>query len=146
MDKIDRFVGKHEFLSNFYPSVVEMFDGQIYPTAEHAFQAHKTHDLGLRYDISQMSTANAAKKAGRRLVLRDDWEDIKLSIMEGILFKKFTQNLDLRESLLATDGAELIEGNTWGDKFWGVCEGKGYNHLGMLLMKLRATLLTASSR
>ncbi len=53
---------------------------------------------------------------------------------------KFTRHFDLREKLLATGDRKLVEGNTWGDTFWGVCRGNGKNHLGKILMKIRAEL------
>jgi len=138
--KIDRFTGEYEFLSNFFPSPIRMHDGMTYPTVEHAFQAHKTHSLLLRLTISDLSTPNESKRAGRQLELRDDWEDIKDFIMEEALRQKFVTHSELKEKLLATRNAELIEGNTWGDTYWGVCRGKGKNRLGKLLMALRDKL------
>lgn len=140
---IDQFKGDYRFLSNFFPSSIEMYDGVRYPTSEHAFQAHKTHSMEERRHIASLDTPGKAKRAGRRVTLRDDWEVIKISIMEGVLFQKFSMHLDLRQKLIDTGDAELIEGNTWGDTFWGVCRGKGENHLGKLLMKIRQALKQA---
>lgn len=135
--KIDSFKGDHAFLSNFYRSSIVMHDGMEYPTVEHAFQAHKTHDMQERHHISQLDTPGKAKRAGRKVKLRDDWEEIKVAIMRGIVERKFLDHRDLREKLLATGNAELIEGNTWNDIFWGMCRGKGENHLGKILMEVR---------
>ena len=137
---IDRFRGEYEFLSNFYPSEIVLHDLIVYPTVEHAFQAHKTFNTTTRKSIASAETPGDAKKLGRILVLRPDWEEVKLVIMEECLYDKFTRYNDLRDKLLATGDEELIEGNTWGDRFWGVCNGSGENHLGKLLMRLREKL------
>ena len=83
-----------------------------------------------------------SKKAGRRVQLRADWEDVKLSIMEDIVRAKFTQNEDLKQLLLATGDLVLEEGNTWHDTFWGVDvkTQEGENHLGRILMRVRQEL------
>jgi ribA/ribD-fused uncharacterized protein len=72
--------------------------------------------------------------------MRPDWEQVKILIMTSLVRDKFTRHQDLKEQLLATGDAELIEGNWWGDTFWGVCKGKGENHLGKVLMKVREEL------
>ena len=133
--QIGPFRGQYAFLSNF--SLVEVqFEGQVYPTVEHAFQAAKTLDLEKRAEIARLSCPGYAKGAGRRLRLRGDWEDVKLSVMETLLRKKFC-NWRLRRMLLLTQDHELVEFNWWHDTFWGVCDGVGENHLGKLLMKIR---------
>jgi ribA/ribD-fused uncharacterized protein len=85
--------------------------------------------------------AGQSKKLGKRVELRPDWEDVKIDIMRQVLKSKFTQNPELKAQLIATGDAELIEGNNWNDRFWGVCRGKGQNHLGKLLMEVRAELM-----
>lgn len=135
---IQRFSGVYRFLSNFYPCEVK-YRKRVYPSAEHAFQAMKTLDPDMRRRIAALATAQDAKKAGRDLTLRSDWEDIKLEEMASILRVKFADPV-LRNHLLETAPAELIEGNWWGDTFWGVCDGRGENHLGKLLMELRTKL------
>lgn len=75
--------------------------------------------------------------------MRSDWEEVKLGVMEGLLREKFSDP-ELRRKLLATGERELVEGNDWGDSFWGVCAGRGKNHLGRLLMKLREELRATS--
>jgi hypothetical protein len=81
-----------------------------------------------------------AKKLGRKCTIREDWDYIKLGIMDQILRAKFEQNPNLMAKLKATAPKELVEGNTWGDTYWGVCRGRGENHLGRLLMKIRDDL------
>ena len=138
MDVITRFRDEYEFLSNFY-EVPVTFNGLTYGSSEAAFQAHKSTDLA----VHKMFTAlrpHQSKEEGRKIQLREDWEDVKVSIMEEILRAKFTQNPELMEKLLATKQALIVEGNNWKDTFWGfdVNLGYGQNMLGQLLMKIRA--------
>ncbi|KKL10659.1 hypothetical protein LCGC14_2553590 [marine sediment metagenome] len=135
---ITEFKGDYGFLSNFYPAEVWL-DGRDYPSVEHAFQAAKTLDLNIRTDIKSL-TAGSAKRAGRTVRLRPDWEDIKLPIMENLVRQKFQSHAKLGRSLLDTHDRALVEGNWWGDTFWGVHKGKGENHLGKILMKVRDEL------
>ena len=137
--KIDSFSGKYSFLSNFYVWSIE-HEGLTYRTVEHAFQASKTLDQNERRRIANMFAPGDAKRAGRRVKLREDWEKVKVGVMLDLLRKKFAPPTLLSNALLNTDDAELIEGNTWGDRFWGVCEGEGKNILGKLLMALREEL------
>lgn len=139
MNKIDCFNGEYAFLSNFYQSPV-IISGIEYPTNEHAFQAAKTLDPILRERIAKLSTPGQAKKAGRNLILRSDWEEIKIQVMRIVVRRKFESNQNLANLLLATGDAELIEGNTWRDTFWGVCNGIGANNLGKILMSVRSEL------
>lgn len=142
---IPTFEGAYRFLSNFYacPNGV-MYEGIRYPTSEHAYQAAKTNDPSMRLRIAALPTPLAAKRTGRYVLLRPDWEEVKVEVMRAVLQAKFSDP-ELADALLATDDAELIEGNWWGDKFWGVCRGVGKNKLGQLLMQLRAEL-RASNR
>lgn len=140
-DRIKAFVGDFEFLSNFYITPVT-FEGVTYPSAEHAFQAAKTKDKVKRYYFSKhIETPGQAKRAGRKLRLRQDWEEVKIDIMEQIIRDKFSRD-PLKSKLYVTGTLELIEGNYWGDQFWGVCEKKGWgrNMLGKTLMKVREGL------
>lgn len=137
--KIDSFTGEYEFLSNFSKSIV-YYDGVQYPTVEHAYQAAKTLDLDKRLVISELKTPALAKKAGRKLSIREDWGDVKIGIMESLVRQKFVNNPTLRFQLTSTMEAELIEGNWWKDTFWGICNGVGENHLGKILMKIRNEL------
>lgn len=137
--KISEFQGEHRFLSNFWPETV-IFEGITYPTAEHAYQSAKTLDMAERRRIAELTAPSDAKREGRALALRADWEQVKFDVMEAVVRDKFTRNADLREKLLATGDATLEEGNTWGDRVWGVYEGQGENRLGMILMKVRDEL------
>jgi ribA/ribD-fused uncharacterized protein len=127
------------FLSNFYPAEVR-FEGLVYQTAENAFQAAKTLDPFQREWFMHVPPG-AAKREGQRLHLRPMWDEVKLQVMETILRDKFSDP-GLAEQLLATGTRKLIEGNTWGDEFWGVDlrTKQGKNHLGRLLMKIRKEL------
>lgn len=135
MQAIKSFNGPHRFLSNFWPSPVQM-DGQWYRTVEHAFQAAKTVSGEHREAIRMCDTPGEAKRLGRQVPMWSDWNDIKINVMRDLLRQKFADP-DLRAALLATGDAKLIEGNTWGDYFWGVCLGEGMNWLGKLLMEVR---------
>ncbi len=132
---------RYKFLSNFFPSTVtstDYRDHNVYPTVEHAYQASKSIDPVVREKICAAPTPGMAKKAGRAAGLRPDWEDVKLRIMLDLLRDKFSGSLGA--ALLATEDEQLIEGNTWGDRFWGVYNGMGENHLGRLLMQVRDEL------
>jgi DNA adenine methylase len=137
-NKIDSFSGENRFLSNFWQTAI-VYEGQEYPSTEHAYQAAKSLDLTVRRAVAATPTAAEAKALGRRIAMRTDWEQVKLQVMEDVLRQKFA-NPDLHEKLIATENSELTEGNTWGDRFWGVCNGVGENHLGKLLMKIRDDL------
>lgn len=134
--KIESFSGEYRFLSNFWYSDVEM-DGVMWPTIEHAFQAAKTEIPSEQREILRANTPGTAKALGRAVTLRDGWDGIKLMVMANLVYKKFSTDEELRAKLIATGDAELIEGNNWGDKFWGVCDGEGLNHLGKVLMHVR---------
>lgn len=136
---IDSFLCDNWFLSNFFPCRI-LYERIEYPTVEHAYQAAKTLDNNIRITIANKETPGQAKRAGKILQLRPDWEVIKLSIMEELLHLKFS-NDSLKEKLLSTFPSTLIEGNTWNDTFWGVCKGQGQNNLGKLLMKIRDELI-----
>lgn len=147
---ITRFTGHYRFLSNFYPATIE-YEGEKYYSTEHAYQAMKTTDLRKREPLQFKSgttlsiSPGKVKSWGRAVPLRSDWEDIKMGVMEGILRAKFEIH-ELRTQLLATGERELIEGNNWGDRFWGVVDGVGENHLGKLLMKIREEIRNAADR
>ena len=135
---IDSFRDEFDWLSNFFPCPVE-FEGLTFGNTEAVFQAAKTLDMEERERFLGLS-GGQAKRLGRRVELRSDWETVKIEIMRQVLKSKFTQNPELREKLIATGDAELIEGNNWRDFYWGVCNGKGQNHLGKLLMEVRVEL------
>jgi ribA/ribD-fused uncharacterized protein len=114
-------------------------EDELYPSAEHAFQAMKTLNSAERRSIALAATPGQAKKAGRALSLREDWERVKDEQMLKILRVKFAV-APLAEKLLETGDQELVEGNWWGDTYWGVCKGTGQNKLGKSLMTVRAEL------
>lgn len=128
---ISLFRDEYFFLSNFYPVEIKL-DGIVYPNAESAFQAQKTLDVEERRKFSMLKNPVQAKRLGRKVKLRDDWEEVKLDIMTEVVSQKFLQHPHLIEMLLQTGDEELVEGNKW-----DVCKGKGENHLGKILMKIR---------
>lgn len=135
---IDSFSGEWRPLSNFWYTPV-MLDGITYSTNEHAFQAAKTLDIWQREAIQVAKTPAIAKLLGRQVTLRPDWEEIKIEVMTDLNRQKY-KNPELRALLLSTGDASLIEGNHWGDTFWGVCNGVGNNYLGKILMSIRDEL------
>jgi ribA/ribD-fused uncharacterized protein len=137
---ITAFAGEYRFLSNFYPAAVDL-DGSTYPTVEHAYQAAKSLEPSTQAKVKRAPRPGDAKRLGRQIRLRPDWEDVKVGIMRDLVRQKFTSHPDLRARLLATGDAELVEGNYWHDTFWGQCPvGTGFNHLGRILMEVRAEL------
>jgi N-glycosidase YbiA len=136
---IDSFRGQYDFLSNFYQCPVR-YEGILYRSSEHAYQAAKTLNMHARevFTLRDMDAA-MAKHLCQALSIRPNWDKIKLVVMNDILIAKFS-DFQLKQWLLETGDAELIEGNEWGDTFWGVCRGKGNNFLGKLLMDLRKKL------
>lgn len=143
---IEQFDGEFSFLSNFYPCKIE-FEGIVYPTSEHAFQAAKAPDHETRLIIAAKKTPGQAKRAGSRrgcIIKNFDqtaWEDKKIDVMGDICRIKF-EDPTLRQQLKNTDDQELQEGNNWNDTFWGVNlkTGKGRNILGKILMIIRAEI------
>lgn len=142
MEPIKSFSDKYCFLSNFYCSFFT-YEGEDWRTVEHAFQGAKTLDPVDKTRIRIADTPGYAKKLGRKVDLREDWEDVKIEIMADLVFKKFKSHTDLMERLKATGVTELIEGNHWHDNFWGDCTCKkcknieGANILGEILMMVR---------
>lgn len=135
---IDRFINENAFLSNFFPSTFR-WKGQLWKTVEHAYAASKTLDSKQFEMIRNASTPAKAKSLGRSVIIREDWDDVKISVMEELLELKF-ENPFLRAELLKTGARPLIETNHWNDTFWGICKGKGENNLGRLLMELRTKI------
>lgn len=128
----------YPFLSNFHPSTI-IVEGKAYKTVEHAYQAHKTIDEPSRETIRNSKDPATAKKLGRGVQMRSDWDDVKVGLMRDFIRKKF-ENPFLRPKLMETGDAELVYGNTWNDRFWGVCRGSGLNWLGRILMEVREEL------
>ena len=134
----------YEFLSNFYEAPVT-YEGLTYLNVEAAFQAQKVFGDEERMQFCSLPP-NKAKRRGRRVQLRSDWEEVKVGLMYEIVKAKFEQNPDLAQRLIATGDKKLIEGNTWGDTFWGINikTGAGENHLGKILMRIREELKGAT--
>ena len=147
---INNFSGKYEFLSNFFMTPV-LYEGILFPSSEHAYQAAKTTSTAERLIIFHCKTAGQAKRAGskksKKITLRPDWDSIRFEIMSDILEHKF-QNNELAEKLIETRGQELVEGNYWHDNYWGICncekcESKPKtNNLGFILMRTRSHILS----
>lgn len=133
---ITEFRDKNFYLSNFYSSPVT-YNGITFQNAEAAYHSQK--DPARANEFKNLNPSEA-KQLGRRVRLRKDWESIKLDIMYKIVTEKFRQNPKLAKKLLDTSNKTLIEGNTWNDTYWGVCNGKGNNHLGKILMRVRKKL------
>lgn len=140
------FRNEYRFLSNFYESPF-IYDGILYPTNEHFFQAMKTKDKVQRRLISEARTPGLAKWMGRRIVLREDWANIRLDVMLYGLRKKFSIP-ELAAKLAATYPHALVEGNWWHDNLWGNCNCpkckniEGQNLLGLSLEQVRLEILT----
>jgi ribA/ribD-fused uncharacterized protein len=143
MEPIAGFFGSYRWLSNFWPAPV-VYEGVQFPTVEHAYQAAKTKDEKRWREFQLAKTPGDAKRLGRTLVIRKDWERVKVGVMLELLRFKFGAHAELATKLLATKDAELIEANNWGDTFWGVWRGKGHNQLGKLLMQVREELKAAT--
>lgn len=137
---IGPFSGEYRFLSNFWP---EPARGGL--TNEHFFQAEKSLDPEERAFVMRASTAMEAKKRGRMIMIRDDWDVVKRSVMLSGLRNKFYLDASLQRALLLTGDEKLVEVNHWGDRYWGV-DGTGENNLGVLLMQVRAELQDTATR
>ena len=135
---IDKFDGEYFFLSNFYPCDVN-YDGMKFRNAEAAFQSAKTV-FSIEKSTFTVLDASSAKKLGRQVLLRKDWEQMKDKVMYDVCYAKFSQNPELLQKLLNTSDSILIEGNTWGDRIWGIYKGEGENRLGKILMQIRDEL------
>lgn len=147
LDTVTAFVGEYRFLSNFWRIAIE-YRERTYPSVEHAYQAAKV-DLNVpNYDelcreIRTACTPGQAKRLGRHVPMRPDWDIDKLFVMRMLLIRKF-DDPSLRKLLIDTSPAVLIEGNSWNDQYWGVCNGQGQNHLGQLLMGIRGDHVAAA--
>lgn len=141
---ITSFRGEYDWLSNFFDVAVRL-ENKWYNTIENAYQAGKTWKTEIREQIAEM-TPGQAKRFGKTIALRDGWEQIKLPLMSTLVRQKFEIS-DWRVLLIDTKDAHIIEGNTWGDKFWGAVwdsekeQWDGSNHLGNLIMNIRARIL-----
>lgn len=137
-DVIDSFSGEYRWLSNFWMVPIHIA-GWTFASAEHAYQAAKSTDPKVWREIQKCAQPGQAKRYGSKITLRPDWDEVRVDVMREILAAKFSHK-DLAQRLFDTGNATLIEGNHWGDTFWGVCRGVGENRLGKLLMEQRAKL------
>ena len=136
---ISEFRGQWTKLSNYSLGSV-WYKDRMYPSVEHAYQAQKSLDPAIQQMIRNAPTPNTAKKIARAVSLRGDWEEVKIDIMRELLKEKFSREPE-KSILLSTGDEELIEGNWWGDRFWGQSPiGNGQNWLGRLLMEIRSEL------
>lgn len=153
MNRINSFKEEHAFLSNFELCKVTL-DGVDYPSVENAYQAAKLNIPNnliltniIRTDNGfDTCTAKQSKRLGRKVILRDDWDEIKDDIMYDLVKQKFSRNTKLKSMLMSTGDRELVEGNWWHDNYWGDCscskcyDIEGKNKLGKILMRVRDEL------
>lgn len=142
MKDILEFQGEHRWLSNFWPAKVEIY-GMVYPTVENAYQAAKTYgkSKGSFRDVPFLTcTPGQAKRLAREMSIRSDWDEVKVDVMRNLIRQKFAPKTELAAKLLETGDCQIVEGNRWGDTFWGVCNGVGRNMLGGIIMEIREDL------
>lgn len=147
---IDRFDGEYAFLSNFFEGPLPVvLKGRAFRTAEHAYQACKFADPAQQHAIQIAETPGQAKRLGTTFQpLRPGWDDMKIRVMTAVIQAKFAPTTELAHKLMLTGDQQLVEGNTWGDRFWGCVlepgpkEGTwvGRNELGRILMEHRRAL------
>lgn len=135
--KICGFFNEYRFLSNFYEVPVQ-YNGLLFRSSEAAFQAQKCPE---RANEFLNLSPDEAKRMGRKVNIRSDWESVKDTVMYEIVLAKFSQNEALKKKLIDTGDAFLAEENWWGDKYWGTVNGVGRNQLGKTLMKVRMELI-----
>lgn len=138
---IKEFQGEYRWLSNFAPATIGL-DGIKYPSVEHAYMSAKSDSEHWKKFCSDSSnTAGTVKKASRVIELVENWEHIKVSVMQECIEQKFSQE-PYKSKLLSTGYTHIQEGNTWNDTFWGVNlkTGKGENNLGKIIMQVRTDL------
>jgi ribA/ribD-fused uncharacterized protein len=143
METIKFYSTKTEYgcFSNFSKHPVDL-DGKVWPTSEHYYQAQKFTDPELKEQVRKCNGPMRAAIMGRdhKLPMKQNWDNIKESVMIKVLHAKFTQNEDAKQTLLSTGDAVLIEDSPI-DYYWGCgSDGTGKNRLGKLLMRLREEL------
>ena len=134
---ITSFQNEYYFLSNMYPTPERIkFKGYAFTCVESAYQGFKV----MQPSYFQSMNGYQAKRANRNYLMRDDWTLLKNQVMYSLLIEKFKQP-ELRKLLIATGDREIIEGNNWGDIYWGMSKGIGVNTLGRMLMQLRSEII-----
>ena len=151
MNTIKDFKGQYKFLSNFYLPCPVTYDGMTFSSTEHAYQAAKFIDKKLRVKIQKEEVPLSAKKVARQLEAegnrRDDWDDIKIDVMSGLVTQKFMRYDNLKTSMINTGNMVIVESNLWHDNFWGDCSCPkcvgvtGQNRLGKILMRVRRDVI-----
>lgn len=144
---IKEFRGAYSWASNFWAAPI-VYEDIVYPATENAYQAAKFLDENYKRRIASVGPAEAKRMGTSRTSRHPDhvWHQMSLKVMYNVNLLKYTTHLDLQELLLDTYPQVLQEGNTWGDTFWGVCKGKGENHLGKILMKVRHDIRACKER
>lgn len=142
---IKEFKNQYFFLSNFYECPI-YYNKLVFCNAEAAFQAQKVIDEKEQYKFINLN-ASQARKLGKTIALREDWEEVKDNIMYEVVKRKFTVNKELQQKLIDTKDEELVEGNWWHDTYWGVDSktGIGKNKLGKILMKVREEVKSSNA-
>lgn len=138
---IKQFQNEYRWLSNFAPVEVEL-EGVTYPSVEHAYMSAKSDSKEWKeFCANTANTAGTVKKASRNITLVENWDSIKLDVMKALLQQKFSKN-PYKNLLRQTGDVHIQEGNSWNDKFWGVClkTNTGENHLGKIIMDIRSSL------
>ncbi|QHJ72889.1 swarming motility protein [Proteus phage 2207-N35] len=136
---IQSFRGEYRWLSNFFKCDVVLW-GQKFNTVENAYQSSKCDNMTDWLMMVNCKTPSEAKSKGRTINIRKDFDSVKLDIMYELLLQKFSDPY-FKNKLIQTGNRLIIEGNRWGDTYWGVCDGIGDNHLGNLIMKIRTELI-----
>ena len=146
---INQFQGEYQWLSNFHYSLFKcdfkllpLPRKYVFPTVEHYYQATKATTIGNFERVLEAETPGKAKRLGQRIIMIPNWEQWKERVMLEGVWAKFSQSPTLQQKLLATAGHDLMEGNYWNDKYWGVClkTNQGQNKLGQILMHVRTIL------
>jgi len=133
--------------SNLFRREIE-FEGVIYPTAEHAYQAGKARRPEVKDWLMAAPSPALLAMAAHGLYHWDiapGWSKTKFDRMRAILWEKFTQHQDLNELLLSTGEKRLVEmprTDNPTNRLWGEVNGRGKNMLGNLLMEVREELQT----
>jgi ribA/ribD-fused uncharacterized protein len=137
--------------SNLYRRPIQ-FEGDIFPTAEHAYQAGKARKRAVREWLMAAPSPALLAMAAHGLYYWDitpDWATIKFDRMRAVLRAKFTQHEDLRRLLVSTRNARLVESATTDNavnRLWGEVNGRGENMLGKLLIEIRTELASTISK
>lgn len=135
--EIAGFFGEYRWLSNFHVSPVS-YEGVIFPSVENAYQAAK-FDKNVWSEFIKCN-ASDSKKFGRSHTMKfeiAEWDALKIEIMGECILSKFSLDRQLRAKLIETSHKHLEGTNHWQDLCWGVCNERGENYLGKILMATR---------